>query len=705
MAAMSYPSKNIYQVITGLLCLSLLCVPAVSMAQVKWDGEAGDGQWSTAANWTGNVLPAATDDVLLDNSIVESNYSVALPGGLASVTVKTIAVSPAAGNAIQLSLPASNTAAPAFTATGPGNGITLNNGAVFLNASGATSASVISIADSFRINNGGQYIHNTRSAHAALVTALSKSPGTEKGIFVFDVPGGGYTIASTNRTYGTLVLKGTASGGSQVYATSAANPFTINGDFVIKTGVTINLDITAATVIKGNYLQEGGVCNLASQPNNNTVFVQGDFLQTAGALTETSTGLPAVEFNGNNLQNVRADGIITNSVAWRVNNAAGISLLSNLVLPYDLTLINGIVNNNSFLITLLAGAGMHADSLSNNSFIKGALRKEGLAADTRFLFPVGKGITQRWLELKNASGNYTVEFFKSNPALMAGIPGAGIHHISSIEYWSVQADAAPAPTAAVELSFDNVNSGGVTDMTTLRAAQLVSGVWTDAGNTATTGTAGSSGSVVSNALTVFGIYARYFALASSDAFQNPLPLQLLSFSATTNANLVMLQWTIAGPVPIDFFELQSSADGIHFNSIAMVRAVENQTVYQYAAKENIPGKKYYRLKILLYDGSYGYTKDIALITATNKVETVQVRPSVVSSHADLYMNAAAAGKADIFIISVDGRILNRIQTQVQQGSNWIPLPVQVLPAGIYGLQISGIAKEIISAMFIKTKQQ
>ena len=392
---------------------------------------------------------------------------------------------------------------------------------MFVNSSGSSSNASIVVNDSMQINNGGQYTHNTRSSHAVLVSSLSKAPGTEKGIFEFDVPGGGYTIASTKRTYGTLIFSSNASAGSQVYASSAASALTINGDFIINAGVTINLDLTAATIIYGNFIQKGGIFNLASQPNSNTIFIKGDLTQTAGTITETSTGLPAIELNGTVNQKITLNGAIVNSVDVKINNMAGITLLSGLVLPYHLNLINGIVNTNSFLVTLPAGCGLQADSLNNNSFINGALRKEGLAATDHFLFPVGKDITQRWLELKNATGNYTVEFFKANPNTLATVVGTGIHHTSSIEYWSIKADASPAPAASVELSFDNVNSGGVTDMATLRVAQLVSGVWTNMGNSSTTGTAGSSGSVVSNPINMFDPSVRYFTLASSDEFQNP----------------------------------------------------------------------------------------------------------------------------------------------------------------------------------------
>lgn len=679
------------------------CGAVNAFSQVKWDGEAGDGLWASAGNWTGNVLPGINDDVVLDNSIVAGNYTVLLPGATAAVTVKTIAIMPGAGNVIQLQLQAGNTATPALTATGPGYGITIGNGGVLLNASGAGSGNAISVADSFRINNGGQYIHNSRSAHAALVTLLSRLPGTEKGVLTFDVPGGGYTIASTNRVYGTLVLSAAASGGIQVYATSAANPFVINGDLVIKTGVTLNLDITAATTVKGNYQQEGGVFNLASQSNNNSIFIEGDFIQTAGTITETSGGLPVVQFNGPLAQNIRADGMIVNSVGFRINNGNGVHLQSNLSLPYDLSLVNGILHNHSFLLTLQAGCSIHADSLSINSFVNGALRKEGLAANAHFLFPVGKGITQRWLALKNVSGNYTVEFFKANPNTLSFNFANGIHHISSIEYWSVNADALPAPAASVELSFDNVNSGGVTDMTALRVSQFEAGVWTDRGNTATTGTAGSAGGVVSNTVNVFGPAAPYFTLASSNAFQNPLPLRLLSFTGTPGSNGTLLQWTLAPGWQAGSIELQSATDGLHFGHIAIINGVASQRLYQYTDIKKIIGMRYYRLKLLDADGSFVYSAQLQVKENQVPAQLIGVYPSLAQNSTVLRINTAVEGNAQLYITNTEGKMATSMQVHLQKGANLVPLQLQSIQPGAYAVTCYWGAKQFANTRFVKVK--
>lgn len=122
-----FPVKNAVALSWGCI-YPVLFVSVHIVAQVRWVGSAGDGQWATASNWVGNIVPSAGDDVLLDNTSVTGNYTVSLPGSTETITVKSIVIEPASANTIQLVIPAASTAAPALAVTGPGYGITINAG-------------------------------------------------------------------------------------------------------------------------------------------------------------------------------------------------------------------------------------------------------------------------------------------------------------------------------------------------------------------------------------------------------------------------------------------------------------------------------------------------------------------------------------------------------------------------------------------------
>jgi hypothetical protein len=670
-------------------------------AQVKWDGEGGDGMWLTAANWSGNVMPAFTDDVVLDNSLVTGSYTIYLPPGTTATTVKTLVIAPANTSIIQLQLPVTNTATPAFIATGPGYGISINNGGIFLNASGATSGAAITINDSVKINDGGHYIHRSRSAHAGIVGILSRASGTELGIFEFDVPGGGYTFTASNRTYGTLVLNAAASGGSQIYNTIGSGPLTINGNLVIHTGVTLNIALSNDLLIRHDYIQYGGVFNIAAQPNNTVVYIKGNIDQQNGIITETAGSLPAIELNGVTQQQIKITGGITNNIAFRLNNAAGASLLGNVLLPFNLSLLNGNINTHTFLLTLAAACTITIDSANGNNFINGRLRKEGLAGDAHFLFPVGKGIARRWLALKNVTGNYTVEFFQSNPQLMATTMGTGIDHISGIEYWAVEPDAAPPPATAVELSFDNVNSGGVTSLAALRVAQLVNGAWANAGNTTTTGVVGI-GSVIGNNL-VFNTPAAttYVTLASSEPVQNPLPLQLLSFAAQKINNGMVINWeTATGYQPL-CFELQAADNFNGFNTLAAVNAVPGQRRYNYVVRHPLTMPWQCRLKVTAQDGTVAYSHIISMAGAIGNIKTIRLQPAVVTGNAVLTIYTGSAFTASIAIYDACGRRMQATTAALVRGANQLPLQLQHLSKGMYLLAVSSHNEKTKHVWFVR----
>jgi len=658
--------------------------------QKIWTGNGGDANWGNPVNWNGGTVPLSTEDVLLDNSVLTSSYLVTLPLSN-SVSVKSITIAPVGPNTIELILPAVNTQIPCLTTTGPGYGILLNSGAIFRNSSAITSGINIVVSDSFRINNGGKYIHNTRASHAGNISqVLSRMPGTENGSFEFDVPGGAYTTSITNRVYGNLILSATASGGTQSYNSIAANPCSIRGDLQINDGVIFNIDLTNTFTINRDLLMKNSMFNLASQPNNTRYIIFGNIVVSTGSIiTETSTGSPTLELAGNQNQQIDVKGSIINDVNFSINGSAA-TLQSSLTLPHKLKLIKGILNTSDLnLLILSPGCGIEYDSISNNSFVEGPLRKEGLSANDHFLFPVGKDLTQRWLALKNVTGNFTVNFHKDNPRLLSNVYGSGIHHISGIEYWSIQADAAPSSIAQVELSFDNVNSGGITDMNTLRATQLYAGTWNDIGNTGTTGSAGSSGSVISVAVGISGPALAYFTLGSTMAIQNPLPMEILSFTGRRGREQIVLEWKISDSFLPGFFEVQSSPDGNDFKNLSLIKAVNGITQYKFKEQDYGSTDRFYRLRIIRKDGTETFSNSIMLSAGHIPLQLISFKYLNYAGIADIKVITDKPIKILVCIKDFSGRIVKMKPYDLHVGLNNLQWLTGILPKGYLLFQLWG----------------
>lgn len=488
--------------------LCLLQTPLFS--QIKWDGGGGDGRWSTAANWSNDVLPTALDDVVLDNTFIFGNYSVEAD---AVISIRSLSIRPAVNHDIILVLPATNTAVPAFTV----NNIIIDNGGVLRNASGADSGQPLIITDSLHINNGGRFIQNTERSHAALVTALSRAPGTEEGIFEFDLPGASNTISLSGRYFGKLVLSSNAMPGIVNYTATGTNGITIRSDLEVGEGVTLSMNMSDTLFIHRDLVQQGGTINLGNSNRVLTTVIVRHLLQSStGSILKTGTAIPEIIMQGSVPQVIDCQGNIQNQIVFTINNANGVTLNNNLSLPFLLQLKKGILNTSLVnLLTLLPGCRIQADSLSAASYINGPVRAAIESFTSHYLLPVGKGNTMGWLALKNAYGHFTAEYFNSDPHLFSDSNGTGINHISSGEYWTIDADEFPLPSAQVELAFKAGSSITVTDMNHLRIASLQNEIWTNAGNTAFTGTAGSQGSVTSEQIDNWNDGPNYFTLASA----------------------------------------------------------------------------------------------------------------------------------------------------------------------------------------------
>ncbi|MCS3795834.1 hypothetical protein [Niastella sp. OAS944] len=509
--------KLLYFLQPFLLFLLLNYVPAFS--QLRWDGEAGDGQWMTASNWVGNIVPGVTDEVILDNVFVSGTYSVTLPGGNSVVQIRSVTIAPGAGNNIELILPATNTAIPAFKLLGAVYGMVIENGGIFKNSSGVDNDLPVEIADSIMIKNGGRYIQNSDGSHAANVMVLSKAPGTEEGAFEFDIPSASSTVSLSGRTYGKLVFLSNARKSNVTYTATGTNTITIKSDLVTGPGVTLSLNFSDTLHIGRDLIQQGSTINLGNSTRSLVTVINRHFTQSDTSLMyETGTASPELVLAGNTTQQIDCKGTIKNNISVKMNNTAGALLIFPWSLPYKLNLVTGkIKTSQANILKLLAGCEVVVDSLSNNSFIDGPVRKEGLSSSNRFLFPVGKENTMRWLTLKIASGNYNVEYINSNPQQVSNKYGAGINHVAQTGYWTIQADASPVASASVELSFSGLNSGVGTNLATARVARLNDGVWLNYGNTVFTGTAGSRGSVASDNVDSWSAAADSFVLGSSVA--------------------------------------------------------------------------------------------------------------------------------------------------------------------------------------------
>lgn len=459
-----------------------------------------DGQWNTAANWTDDIVPGAADDVLLDNLHgVNGSYTVALSAG--SVIINSLTISPDIPNTITFLIPASNNSSTAFRAVGIGDAVVINNGAVFINASGAASGTPVSVTSTnfFRINNGGRYIHRTQRGHTDfLVSRLSTVAGTEKGIFEFDVPQTGYTVSVSNRTYGTLKLSSAVN-----YVGTGTSPLAIRGDFIIDAGASFTL-----------------------------------------------TGIPAVILNGVSNQDIDIAGAIIGTVDLNLDNIAGASLLRNLVLPYRFTITTGNLRLGNYNIT--TPAVNQVGAAVNNHIVTNGLGELIITAVNAASVTFNIGI--------NESSINPITISNGNGSGFGARVQEGIHPASIVfgnravnRTWSIHSSYSGAP---VNIDFfysaGDANPGFDYSANT-ELGQYISSNWNiPQSNIIPSGTY----KVSTNSITSFNTQ---FIIGNAGAI---LPVDCFTSVSINREGLI--KWTVTGANDIKYFEVERSSNSSPF---------------------------------------------------------------------------------------------------------------------------------------------
>ena len=169
-----------------------------------------------------------------------------------------------------------------------------------------------------------------------------------------------------------------------------------------------------------------------------------------------------------------------------------------------------------------------------------------------------------------------------------------------------------------------------------------------------------------------------------------VPIVLSAFSGRRTGVANDLWWTTASEANNRGFELQRSADGKQFSSVAFVntRATGGNSTqplaYGYTDKEPLPGITYYRLKQVNNDGSIGLSNIIAIKGSTaNEIVLSSVYPNPANSLVNVSLYAPTSQQASIVITDVLGRPVMVKPVNLVMGQQVFTLNIADVPAGIY----------------------
>lgn len=172
-----------------------------------------------------------------------------------------------------------------------------------------------------------------------------------------------------------------------------------------------------------------------------------------------------------------------------------------------------------------------------------------------------------------------------------------------------------------------------------------------------------------------------------NASEVALPVTLLSFSTIADKQNQHLSWTYESPERFDYFEVEHSRDGKHFNALSRVleTAIASRAYKaNYTHMNPGAGIHYYRLKMVDLDGSFSYSQVIQ-----GRIEgSGVVRPlsTFISSDGFNVSVDAHIHSLELRLADQLGRTVFRSVQTVEAGV--INIPAVNLGVGLYFLQVN-----------------
>lgn len=181
----------------------------------------------------------------------------------------------------------------------------------------------------------------------------------------------------------------------------------------------------------------------------------------------------------------------------------------------------------------------------------------------------------------------------------------------------------------------------------------------------------------------------------------PLPVKLISFTATLSSDDVWLKWSTASETNNRGFEVQRSADGKWFEGIGFVNgkgnsSVENAYMFKDASAFAAKGVNvlYYRLLQLDKDGRETVSKVESVTSKDLPGSSVAVYPNPFSNKVTI----TVAGDESAFVVEItdlQGKLITAQQVPADKTNRTVTLDLEHLNNGVYFMKLNGVESKVM----------
>lgn len=376
-----------------------------------------------------------------------------------------------------------------------------------------------------------------------------------------------------------------------VLLTHHANAQTTNtintGTFYVSSGTTV--------AVEGSFTNSSG----SSATGAGDIYLKGDWINSGTFLSESGK----VVLWGSSSQNIGGANT-SDFYDLNINNSSGVTLSKNITVGGTLMLNAGLLTTSANEVDVTNNLTNAINPYSATEYIVGNLRRS-VTGTGNYYFPIGTA-TQYEIGSINFSGmtgisNLLGKFTNSSPGSVPGgltINGSYINGILDYGYWTFTPDASMTGGQYTVTLGERGASNTVLAANRYGVLKRVNSgnPWQSLG-THTNATQSVSGGTITAARSALTSFSDFSIGYTTSGF--PLPVELISFDATLNKDVVDLKWTTLSETNSDYFTIERSADAIHFYEILKTDAAgnSNQQIDYKATDENpLTGTSYYRLK-------------------------------------------------------------------------------------------------------------
>ncbi len=489
--------------------------------------------------------------------------------------------------------------------------------------------------------------------------------------------------------------------------------------FLLFVGLLAGADMAAA---QGGYLNNGAhlivnngahfrvrggdLVNTAAGAisNNGTVYLSGNFRETAGAtyaagatnyLTfENSASAQTITMSsGSSLSKLRID-----------NN-------NTLVLGADLTVSNEV----DFMLTGMLELGtfhLHAYAavLSNYTdagYVRtngsGRLRQRLVPGDIKE-YPVGNSSYNPVILLETGgTQDDTFSLRVSDAVLQSGTTGTALTDNLVLRTWHIDDETAGGNILDISLEWGAADEGALFERLNCGVAYHNGTAWQRAAAyNAATNSAGRYSQTRSNQIS----FSPFIVEDPDATLSASLPIELLDFAAERQSvEKVRLDWATASETDNEGFYIERMIEGEEvFTQVGFLMGAgttSTTTRYSYHDRNSSPNVSYYRLRQLDANGDFSYSPIRAVrgSVMTQGSEAATLFPVPADKVLNLRMGKQS-GATTLRIYDLRGLELQRYDLQAEAFGIY-PMDISELPAGAYVLQLQTGGGAVQSLRWVK----